>query len=55
LGERFFGFWCSFSAALWPKLTWRQTRFSDVHLEADVLLIAALLQDVQIDEFPARD
>jgi len=28
---------------------------SDVHLEADVLLIAALLQDVQIDEFPARD
>jgi len=55
LGKGFLGFWCSFSAAVWPKLTWRQTRFSDVHLEADVLLIAALLQDVQIDEFPARD
>jgi len=49
----FFGY-VSF-AAVWPKLTWRQSRFSDVHLEADILLVAALLQDEQIDEFPARD
>lgn len=43
------------SGAFGSKLTWSQPWFPNVHLEADILLVAALLQNKDFDDFPAMD